>query len=62
MNDQPQNKIDAYTQYLLNRVVALRHEVDNLNRAYVIVNERFNKLSSFAHLATTASFKEVINA
>ena len=62
MNDQPENKIDAYAQHLLDGVVSLRHEVDNLSHAYVIVNERFNKLSSHTHLATIASLKEAINA
>jgi cell division protein FtsB len=37
-----ENQISEYTQKLLDRVVALTHEVDNLRTGYVLVRNRLN--------------------
>lgn len=38
----------SYEQSLLDRIVSLTHETTNLKTAYLIVNERLNKLTSLA--------------
>lgn len=51
------NQLDAYTQGLLDKIVAMRIEMDQLRVAYIAANNRLNKLT----LVTEINTKELIN-
>lgn len=51
------NQLDAYTQGLLDRVIAMTKEIDNLRAAYIAVDNRLNKLT----FVTEKNAKELIN-
>lgn len=51
-----ENSIDHYTQSLLDRVLVMTREIDNLRKAYLIVNERLTNLSNL----TEHNYQELI--
>ncbi len=41
-------RLDSYTQGLLDRVVVMSKEIGNLQQAYIIANERLNRLTALS--------------
>ena len=56
-----EDKSSEYTQGLYDTVIALRLEVDNLRKAYNIIHQRIDTMTSLSDKNTGDAVKEAIN-
>ena len=56
-----EDKFSEYTQKLYDTVLSLRVEVDNLRKAYSIIHQRIDDISTTADKGTSDALKEAIN-